>query len=95
MMKLINKILSGIFSKPLRLSDALELYNQEDCYFDQLKSKLKNTTVKITEIREDCFFAKFIEKHSEYLICFASNGKFLYIEYEYWKDINVRFNMKI
>jgi hypothetical protein len=75
-MNLIRNILSVVFLKPLRLTDVLELSKQEDCFFEDLKTKLKHTTLKITETRKVFFFAKFIEKNSEYLICFTSNGKF-------------------
>lgn len=90
-MNFILKQLQFIFPTRLRLSDALELYQGKICFFEDLKNKLSRTKIEIVETTNDCFFAKFIEKESEYLLCFASDGKFLYIEYEYWKDLNVRF----
>ncbi len=93
-MNLIKKIVSFTFPRSRSLSEVLEATPKEECYFEDLKLKLKNTTIKITERRTDCFFVKFIEKKSEYLLCFAQDGKFLFMEYEYWKDMNVKFNTK-
>lgn len=93
MNRIKNKIIN-FFSKPLTLSEVLETIDKENCFFAELKSRLKATSIIIMEKRNDCFFAKFVEKNSEYLICFALNGKFLHMEYEYWKDLDVKFNTK-
>lgn len=83
-----------IFSKSLTLSEVLETTDKENCFFGDLKSRLKATSIRITEKRIDCFFAQFVEKNSEYLLCFAPDGKFLYMEYECWKDLDVKFNTR-
>jgi hypothetical protein len=93
-MNFILKVLQRISPNRLRLSDVLALYQEGNCFFEELKSSLTHTQIEIVETKNDRFFAKFIEKESEYLLCFASDGKFLYIEHEYWKDLNVRFTSR-
>lgn len=93
-MNWIKNRIPRFFSKPLTLSEVLEKTNKGECFFTDLKSKLKATSVSITEKRTDCFFAQFVEKNSEYSLCFDPDGKFLYMEYEYWKDLDVRFETK-
>ena len=93
-MNSIQNIVGTFFTNQLKLSDYLASQNGNDCYFDHLKQNLKSTVIEVTETRSDCFFAKFSERKSEYVLCFDLAGKLLYIEYEYWKDMNVYFNLK-
>lgn len=93
-MSWIKNRIVRFFSKPLTLSEVLESMNKGECYFVDLLSKLQKTSIVITERKEDCFFAQFIEDKSEYVLCFDSEGKFLYIESEYWKDMDVKFNTR-
>lgn len=93
-MNSIQNIVATFFSNRLKLSDFLVSQNGNGCSFDLLKENLKNTTIEVTETRADCFFAKFSERKSEYLLCFSLDGRLLHIEYEYWKDLDAYFNLK-
>jgi hypothetical protein len=77
-------------------SEIFKLGNLKNYSFEDLKNSLSNTKVEIVKRDTDFFLAKFSEDSTELLICFATNGKFKHIEYEYWKDLDVKFqNNKI
>lgn len=75
-----------------RLIDLLPKTKDTPCFFDYLQSRLAHLTIKIVKKDPNFFYAKFIEKNTEYLVRFSSNGQFVGIEYEYWKDENLKFN---
>lgn len=57
-----------------------------------MQSRLAHLTIEI-EKKDPCFFyAKFTEKNTEYLVRFSSNGQYAGIVYEYWKDVDLKFN---
>ncbi len=90
-MNFIKNSFPSKFFNRVKLSDVLASSHKDQCSFDELKLKLKHTKIEVTERKKDCFLVKFMEPKSEYLLCFDNDGKFLHTEYEYWKDLNVKF----
>lgn len=75
-----------------RLIDLLPKTKDDPCFFDYLQSRLAHLTIEIVNKDPHFFYAKFIEKNTEYLVRFSSNGQYAGIEYEYWKDVDLKFN---
>ena len=75
-----------------RLIDLLPKTKDDSCFFDYLQSRLKHLTIEIVKKDPRFFYAKFIEKNTEYLVRFSSNGQYAGIVYEYWKDVDLKFN---
>jgi len=78
----------------MRLIDLLPKSNNEICYFNDLKNKLIELKIEIVNKDSQFFLVKFEEKKTEYLVRFANTGELIAIEYEYWKDDDVKFNFK-
>ncbi len=77
-------------------TEIVKLGNLKNYRFEDLKNSLSKTKVEIVKRDTEFFLAKFSEGSTELLICFAANGKFKHIEYEYWRDLDVKFqNNKI
>lgn len=59
--------------------------------FEEIKNELSNTQIEIIEKNNGYFWAKFSDQYTEFVIRFNLDGKYITIEYEYWKDLDVKF----
>lgn len=59
--------------------------------FEDIQTILIGYNVVVYNKTNEGFMAKFTCFHTDYILSFTSNNKVKRIEFEYWKELNVKF----
>ncbi len=97
LLKLINDYLNmieSLFYTNKIICKSSEIYKIGDLTkyrFEEVKSKLITTKIEIVKEDRNFFYVQFTDKSTEFLMCYRSSGRFKRIVYEYWRDLDIKF----
>ncbi len=91
-MKYWYRIVSYFKTMILRKKSKYTLVNDiTNCTFDDIRDQLKGMDYQVLNSTTNGYFVRFSDEYTEYILSFTSGGKVIGIEFEHWKDMDVKF----